>query len=92
MLGKKLFPYQKGTVVKCTFCEERLAAAKEKALKPGTDRDATPSCVNACPVKARTFGDLNDPTSEVSRLIKEKRGFQLHPEYGTHPSVYYINP
>jgi molybdopterin-containing oxidoreductase family iron-sulfur binding subunit len=92
MLGKRLFPYQKGTVVKCTFCEERLVAGKEKGLTPGTDRDATPACVNVCPVKARTFGDLNDSMSEISRLIKEKKGFQLHPEYGTHPSVYYINP
>ncbi len=92
LIGKKLFRYQAGTVIKCTFCEERIAEGTRKGLKPGRDREATPACVNACPVKARTFGDLNDPFSDVAMLIKEKKGFQLHPEYGTEPSVYYINP
>ncbi len=91
LMGKKLFPHQAGTVVKCTFCEERIRPARKKGLQPGVDRDATPACVNACPVKARTFGDLDDPASEVSRLVREKRGVQLHPEYGTEPSIYYIN-
>ena len=36
------------------------------------------------------YFDLDDPDSEIAMLIKEKRGFQLHPEYGTDPSVYYI--
>jgi hypothetical protein len=38
-----------------------------------------------------TFGDLDDPDSAVSRLIREREGFQLHTEYGTDPSVYYID-
>jgi Fe-S-cluster-containing dehydrogenase component len=90
-LGKKLFPYQAGTVVKCTFCEERIDPGVRQGLKPGVDREATPACVNACPVKARIFGDLDDPRSHVSILIKEKQGFQLHPEYATEPSIYYTN-
>ncbi len=90
IIGKQLYPLQVGTVVKCNFCRERVDAGLEKGLKPGVDREATPACVITCPAKARTFGDLDDPTSEVSRLIRERKGFQLHPEFGTDPSVYYL--
>jgi Fe-S-cluster-containing dehydrogenase component len=42
-------------------------------------------------VKARHFGDMADPESEVSRLIKSRKGYQLHPEWETDPAVYYID-
>ena len=77
-------------MVKCNFCAERIDAGIKQGLKPGTDREATPACVIACPTEARVFGDLDDPNSEVSRVIREENGFQLHPEYGTSPSVYYV--
>jgi len=89
-IGKTLYPLQSGTVVKCNFCVERIDRGIELGLTPGVDREATPACVNACPVKARTFGDLDDPYSEVSVLIKEKMASPLHLEYGTEPSIYYI--
>ncbi len=82
--------YQTGVVMKCTFCQERIDAGTKKGLKPGVDREATPACVTNCMAKARYFGDLDDPDSEVSRLIREKRGYPLHPEFGTEPSVYYL--
>jgi phenylacetyl-CoA:acceptor oxidoreductase subunit 1 len=89
-MGKKLYPLQTGTVVKCNFCLERIDKGLKNGLRPGLDREATPACVITCPTQARHFGDLDDPNSEVSRLIKERRGLQLHPEYGTDPSVYYL--
>ncbi len=90
LIGQRLYPLQEGTTVKCTFCVERIDAGMKKGLKPGVDREATPACVNECVAKARTFGDLEDPESEVTRLIREKKGFRLHAEFGTEPSVYYL--
>ena len=89
-MGKVVYPLEKGTVAKCTFCIERIDEGLKKGLTPGVDRDATPACVNACPVSARHFGDLDDPESNVSVLIRDKKAAPLHPEYGTQPSVYYI--
>ena len=68
----------KGIVEKCTFCVER------------TDHGELPACVQGCPAHARTFGDLNDPESEVSQLISERRGDVFKVEFGTQPSVYYL--
>ncbi|MFC2122357.1 4Fe-4S dicluster domain-containing protein [Bacteroidota bacterium] len=90
IIGKELYPLQPGTVVKCNFCIERIDEGLANGLRPGVDREATPVCVNACPPKARTFGDLDDPDSDISILIKQRKGLQLHPEYGTDPSVYYV--
>lgn len=90
LFGKSFYPLQEGTVVKCNFCIERIREGANRGLKPGKDWDATPACVNACPTKARYFGDLDNSTSEIATLIKERRADALHPEYGTEPSVYYV--
>ena len=89
-IGRNLHPFQEGTMVKCDFCVKKMDEGVKHGLKPGIDHDATPACVLSCGPKARIFGDLDCPNSEVSRLIRERKGFQLHPEYGTDPSVYYI--
>lgn len=70
--------YGYGIAAKCDFCFDRVQEGK------------LPACVEACPAKARYFGDLNDPESEVSILIRRERGFQLNPEFGTNPNVYYL--
>lgn len=90
-IGQQLYPLQKGTVIKCTFCLERIDEGLRRGLQPGVDREASPACVITCPAKARYFGDLADANSEVSRLIKEKKASQFHREFGTNPSVYYIS-
>jgi phenylacetyl-CoA:acceptor oxidoreductase subunit 1 len=89
--GRELYPHQVGTTEKCNFCAERIDAGMAKGLVPGKDRDATPACVNTCQARAMTFGDLDDPDSEVSVLIRERKGFTLQPEYGTEPSVFYVD-
>jgi len=90
-MGRILYPHQAGVVQKCNFCLERIDAGREKGLTPGVDREATPACVIACPTKAMYFGDLADPYSALSRLIKEKKGKPFHPEYDTDPSIYYLD-
>jgi Fe-S-cluster-containing dehydrogenase component len=46
--------------------------------------------VESCPARARVFGDINDPNSEISKLLKKHKGTVLKPEEGTSPNVYYI--
>ena len=82
--------YKQGTVIKCTFFVDRLDEAEANGLCPGVDRDVTPACVGSCIAGARYFGDLDDPDSEVSRLIRSRSGRRLQEELGTEPSVYYL--
>jgi len=89
-IGQELSGLQPGTVVKCDFCVDKIDKGIKMGLRPGTDREATPACVLNCMTGARYFGDLDDPKSEVSQPIIRKRGEQLHPEFGTNPSVYYL--
>ena len=67
-----------GVVEKCTFCVQR------------TRNGGTTACTEACPVGARTFGDLNDPESDVSRIIMNKRVWRLKEEVGNDPMIWYV--
>lgn len=83
-------PERRGVMTKCTFCVHRVDGAMWDGLRPGVDPAATPVCAVACIANAITFGDLDDPESQVSRLIKDRGAVQLMPELGTNPSVYYL--
>ena len=69
----------KKIVQKCFWCQHRIDAG----LKP--------ACVAACIGGARIFGDLNDPESEVARLLATKSVQVLKADKGTDPQVYYIS-
>jgi molybdopterin-containing oxidoreductase family iron-sulfur binding subunit len=68
----------RGVVEKCTFCEHRLAKGE------------APACVEACPVDAITFGDLEDADGQVRHLLAEHFTIRRRPALGTQPQVYYI--
>lgn len=77
---------------KCTFCWHRIGKAVEEGRvdRIGVDLDKTPACALACPVEAIIVGDLDNPNSKISRLIREKRAVQLKKEYGTRPQAFYV--
>jgi tetrathionate reductase subunit B len=67
-----------GVADKCTFCYHRITVGRR------------PACVEACPVGARTFGDLDDPASPVSVALREKPTKVLKAGLGTRPRVFYV--
>ena len=75
-----------GVMKKCTLCVDRIY---DDDLD---EADRLPACVRTCPTGARHFGDLGDPHSDVSRLVAERRGFDLMPEQGTRPVNKYLPP
>jgi dimethyl sulfoxide reductase iron-sulfur subunit len=82
----------RGVVEKCTFCVQRIDLGLESGKIPGEDPEATPACVGICPVGARVFGNLKDPSSQIFQLIEENPTIRLNEELGAEPSVYYIPP
>ena len=70
-------PRQKGVMEKCHFCIQRTRAG------------LYPACLEVCPTGARKFGNILDPNSEVSYILKNKRVFVLKEEVGTLPRFFY---
>jgi len=83
-------PARLGVAQKCTFCSDRIDFGLANGLTPGVEPLATPACVNSCIADALHFGDLDDPHSNVSRLLREQKHFRMHEELGTEPSFFYL--
>lgn len=84
----------RGVMEKCTFCIQRIReveyrAAREK--RPVRDGEVQPACVQTCPTKVFTFGDLLDPNSEVTRLTRnDPRRYHVLEELNTKPAIAYL--
>jgi sulfite dehydrogenase (quinone) subunit SoeB len=71
---------------KCTLCIDKIYnETLEEAAR-------VPACVSTCPASARHFGDLGDPHSAVSKLVRERGGYDLMPELGYAPTNKYLPP
>ncbi len=70
--------HKTGVMTKCTACSNRI------------DRDEKPACMELCPGRARYWGDLDDPNSEVSVFLKGKTTERLLESAGTEPNVYFV--
>ncbi len=72
------FIHPDGYASKCTFCIHRV------------EKGELPACVSVCPTHCMHFGDLDDPESEVSILLRENKHHSLLPEAGTKPNIFYL--
>ncbi|MGH7057046.1 MAG: 4Fe-4S dicluster domain-containing protein [Acetobacteraceae bacterium] len=84
--GAREFDETEGVMKKCTLCVDRIY----NETIPESER--VPACVATCPAHARHFGDLGDPQSEVSELVRSRGGYDLMPEMGTRPVNKYLPP
>ena len=83
-----------GVMEKCTFCVQRIKAAKTTAKAENreiVDGALQPACAQACPTTALIFGDLNDPNSRVARLSRSPRGSKLLEDLGAEPKITYLD-
>ncbi len=67
-----------GYADKCTFCDHLVAQGED------------PACVSVCPTNCMYFGDIDDPKSEISQLLKSRRNETLIPEAGTRAHIFYL--
>jgi MoCo/4Fe-4S cofactor protein with predicted Tat translocation signal len=83
----------RGVMEKCTYCIQRIAAARieaEKDQRKIADGEIITACQAACPTNAFSFGDLNDENSVVSRKKKDHRNYVLLNELNTQPRTTYL--
>ncbi|MGI9424713.1 MAG: 4Fe-4S dicluster domain-containing protein, partial [Hyphomicrobiaceae bacterium] len=84
--GAREFDDHHGVMKKCTLCVDRIY---NETL---AEEDRQPACVRACPTGARHFGDLGDPSSAVSKLVRDRDEYARMPETGYRPANPYLPP
>jgi molybdopterin-containing oxidoreductase family iron-sulfur binding subunit len=83
----------RGVMEKCTYCVQRISAARiqaEKEDRPIRDGEIRTACEAACPAQAIVFGNINDPQSRVKQLRESPHHYSLLAELGTRPRTTYL--
>jgi MoCo/4Fe-4S cofactor protein with predicted Tat translocation signal len=83
----------RGVMEKCNFCASRVAEKKINAKNEGrklVDGEVKSACQETCPSDAIVFGDINDPNSKVSKLVKDPRSYKILEYLNVGPSVSYL--
>jgi len=83
----------RGVMEKCTYCVQRIQEGKIAAKREGRflkDGDIKSACQQACPTRAISFGDLNDPKSTVAKWANVNRNYKLLAEIGTRPRTSFL--
>ncbi|HEX6893061.1 MAG TPA: 4Fe-4S dicluster domain-containing protein, partial [Chryseolinea sp.] len=99
----------RGVMEKCSFCVQRIQQSKltaKKERRPMADGEVVTACQASCSTGAISFGDINNPESKISKLLKIKfnekgpsnidkiaenpRAYQVLEEIGVKPNIWYL--